>query len=105
MKKYRPAFKLCVICSNDLEQRIIDIIFSQTTTLGIRREKINRYCLDRVIEKVRLPYGEVEVKKGIFKDKVINISPEFESCRRLAKKTGRPLKEIYQDAVLFFSKR
>ena len=105
MKKYRPAFKLCVICSSELEQRIIDIIFSQTTTLGIRREKINRYCLERVIEKVRLPYGEVEIKKGIFKGKVINISPEFESCKRLAKKTGRPLKEIYQDTVLFFSKR
>ncbi len=105
MKKFRPAFKLCVICSSDLEQKVIDTIFSQTTTLGIRREKINRYCLDREIEKVRLPYGEVEIKKGIFKGKVINISPEFESCRDLAKKTGRPLKEIYQDAVLFFSKR
>ncbi len=105
MKKYRPAFKLNVLCSKEIEQNIIDIIFSQTSTLGIRREKVNRYCIDRSIEKVKLPYGESAVKKGIFKGKVINISPEFESCKRLAKKTGRPLKEIYQDTVLFFSKR
>ena len=105
MKKNRPAFKLNVLCNKDIEHKISEIIFSQTTTLGIRREKVHRYCIERLIEKVRLPYGETAVKKGIFRGKVINISPEFESCKSLAKKTGKPLKEIYQDTILFFSKR
>ena len=105
MKKNRPAFKLCVLCGRESEREIIDKIFSESSTLGIRREEIKRYSVDREIKKVKLPYGEVRVKTGIYKGKKVNISPEFESCRKLAKKTGRPLKEIYQDAILFFSRR
>jgi len=105
MKKNRPAFKLCVLCGRESEWEIIDKIFSESSTLGIRREEIKRYSVDREIKKVKLPYGEVRVKTGIYKGKKVNISPEFESCSKLAKKTGRPLKEIYQDAILFFSRR
>ncbi len=105
MKKNRPAFKLCVLCDRESECEIIDKIFSESTTLGIRREEIKRYLVDREIKTIKLPYGEVRVKTGIYKGEKVNISPEFESCRKLAKKTGKPLKEIYQDAILFFSRR
>ncbi|MFZ3105882.1 MAG: nickel insertion protein, partial [Candidatus Hydromicrobium sp.] len=84
---------------------IIDIILLESTTLGIRREEVKRYSISREIKIVKLPYGEVKVKIGTHKGKEINISPEFESCAKLAKKIGKPLKEIYQDAILFFSRR
>jgi len=105
MKKNRPAFKLSIICDLKEEAAMAHIIFKETSTIGIRREEISRYCLERKIEKIQLPYGEVEIKTARFDGKEINSSPEYESCRVLAKKTGRPLKEVYRDAILFFSRR
>jgi uncharacterized protein (TIGR00299 family) protein len=105
MKKTRPSFKLCVLCNRESELEIIDIILLESTTLGIRRKEVKRFSINRKIVTVKLPYGEVKIKIGIHKGKEINISPEFESCSKLAKKTGKPLKEIFQDAVLFFSRR
>jgi len=105
MKKNRPAFKLCVLCDKKSEAKIIDIVFMESKTLGIRREDVKRYKIDRKIKTAELPYGNVKVKIGIYKGEKVTISPEFESCSKLAKKTGRPLNKIYQDAILFFSKR
>ncbi|MFA5015211.1 MAG: nickel pincer cofactor biosynthesis protein LarC [Actinomycetota bacterium] len=105
MKKNRPAFKLCVLCDRESECEIVDKVFSESTTLGIRREEVKRYSIDREIKTIKLPYGEVRVKTGIYRGKKVNISPEFESCSKLAEKTGKPLKEIYQDVILFFSRR
>ena len=105
MKKNRPAFKLCVICRLQLEKEILDIIFNETSTLGVRVEKIKRYCTDRKIKTVKLPYGEVNVKIGIYQGREITFSPEFESCVKLARKIKKPLKEIYRDAIFFLSKK
>ena len=105
MKKNRPAFKLCVICSLQLEREILDIIFNETSTLGVRVEKIKRYCTNRKIKTVKLSYGEVKVKIGIYQGRETTFSPEFESCVKLARKIKKPLKEIYRDAIFFLSKK
>ncbi len=104
MKKNRPAFKLCIICTLQEENNIAEMIFKETSTLGIRRETVNRYCLERQKQTVKLPYGEIEIKVAKLNGEIVNSSPEYESCKKLAKKTGRPLKDIYRDAVLFLSK-
>jgi len=105
MKKSRPAFKLCVLCDRQSESSMVDTVLMESTTLGIRRQEVIRYSAGREIKTVGLPYGEVRVKIGIHAGKEVTVSPEFESCQKLAEKTGMPLKKIYQDAVLFFSKR
>jgi pyridinium-3,5-bisthiocarboxylic acid mononucleotide nickel chelatase len=105
MKKTRPAFKINVLCERKKEQEMIKIILMESTTLGVRSEHVKRFSIIRKVKTARLSYGEVKVKVGILKDREINISPEFESCKKLAQKTGKPLKEIYHDAVLFFSRR
>ncbi len=105
MKKTRPAFKINVLCERKKEQEMIEIILMESTTLGVRSEHIKRFSIIRKVKTARLSYGEVKVKVGILGDREINISPEFESCKKLAQKTGRPLKEIYHDAVVFFSRR
>jgi pyridinium-3,5-bisthiocarboxylic acid mononucleotide nickel chelatase len=105
MKKNRPAFKLCIICRLEEEAMAARMIFSQTSTIGIRREEVDRYCLDREIETVKLPYGDIKVKTARLGKKVINSAPEYESCRLLAEKTGIALKDIYRDAGLFLSRR
>ena len=105
MKKNRPAFKLCVLCDKKLESEVLDMIFSETNTLGIRSEIVKRYKAMRKIKKVKLPYGDVYVKVGIYHGREVTISPEFESCKKLAKKLNKPLKEVYQDAIFLLSNK
>jgi len=105
MKKNRPAFKICALCRPEDLAGMLNLIFSDTSTFGVRVEEIKRFAVKRELRKVKLPYGEVKVKAAILKGKEITISPEYESCVSLAKKTGKPLKEIYRDAVFFFSSK
>jgi len=105
MKKNRPAFKLNVICDIKRESAVARMIFEETSTIGIRREEISRYCLDRKVETIKLPYGEVQLKTAIMDGKAVNDAPEYESCRELARKTGKPLKDVYLDICRFLSKR
>ena len=96
MKKNRPAVVLQVLTKPNLRQKLLGIIFEETTTLGIRSYLVNRYELPREFRKVKTPYGEVTVK--ISRDgrgRVLNISPEYASCLALAKKKKVPLKTIY----------
>lgn len=102
MKKNRPAFKVCALCSYDKAGIISEVFFSETSTLGIRVQQTGRIILERVVKTVKLPYGEVKIKVGISKGKEITISPEFESCAEVARKLKKPLKEVYQDAVFFY---
>ncbi|MCL4377441.1 MAG: nickel pincer cofactor biosynthesis protein LarC [Actinobacteria bacterium] len=106
MKKNRQAFKLCVLIpgtSQKIFGDIMKLIFKESTTFGIRVEEIKRLSLSREIKLIKLPYGEVKIKIGKFNDREITISPEFESCAELARKTGKPIKDIYRDAVFFRS--
>ncbi len=100
MKKNRSAFKLCVICDLKHEDTIAQMIFKETSTIGIRRNEVSRFCLERKIEKIELPYGEVEVKTASIGGTIINSAPEYESCKKLAEKTGMALKDIYRDVDL-----
>ncbi len=104
MKKNRPAFKLNIICTIKEENNIAEMIFKETSTLGIRRETVNRYCLDREKQFLKLPYGEIEIKIAKLDGEIVNSSPEYESCKKLAKKTGKSLKDIYRDIALSLSK-
>jgi pyridinium-3,5-bisthiocarboxylic acid mononucleotide nickel chelatase len=105
MKKTRPAFKLNLLSHRNKEWEMTTLMLLESTTLGVRSEVVKRYSILREIRDAQLPYGEVKIKVGIFNGKEINVSPEFESCRKLAQKTGKPLKEIYNDALRFFSRK
>jgi uncharacterized protein (TIGR00299 family) protein len=105
MKKNRPAFKVCALCKLENLANTLTLIFSETSTIGIRAEEIKRFILKRELKRVKLPYGEVIVKVAVLNGREITLSPEYDSCANLAKRTGKPLKEIYQDAVLFLSSK
>jgi len=102
MKKNRPAFKVCALCNYDEAGSVAEVFFSETSTLGIRVQQTGRIILERIVKKIKLPYGEVKIKIGILKGKEITFSPEFESCAAVARKLKKPLKEVYQDAVFFY---
>lgn len=96
MKKNRPAYLLSVIVTKDLVSAMEDIIFKETTTIGIRRVRMERTVLERRKEMRRTPYGEVEAKVCTHNGEEY-VYPEYESAKELAKNTGVPLKEIIKD--------
>ncbi|CDF58764.1 nickel pincer cofactor biosynthesis protein LarC [Thermobrachium celere] len=96
MKKNRPAVILNVITSKSKEDEILDIIFTESTTIGVRKIKIDRVELKREIKKIETEYGEVRVKIARYKDKIVNVKPEYEDLKKIAEKNNIPLKELYQ---------
>ena len=94
MKKSRPAHLLSIVTRVEDMDAIKRLVFKETTTLGIRSSKVTRSILKREIREVELPYGKVRVKVSGDKNSVINITPEYEDCKRIAMETGLPLKEI-----------
>ena len=98
MKKNRPAWLLTVICKEDQVSGMERIIFKETTTIGIRRQKMERTVLKREKRTVVTPLGDVEVKVCIF-DGQEYIYPEYESVKKICKKTGVSYREAYHMTV------
>ena len=98
MKKNRPAVMLTVIARIQEEEKLVDMILRETTTLGIRRSVFKRYCMNRETIKVSTEFGEVRVKVAS-QNGFTKYAPEYEDCRNIARKTGKPFIEVY-NAVL-----
>jgi uncharacterized protein (DUF111 family) len=99
MKKHRPATMLSVLCDEAKADALTEVIFRETTAFGLRRDTITRLKLERRFETVTTEFGEVTVKLGLKGETVVQVAPEFESCRALAERTGQPLRVIYEAAV------
>lgn len=97
MKKNRPAYLLRVITTGDLLSRLEDVIFRNTSTIGLRKYPVERRCMQREIIKVALTYGEVEVKKCQLGD-IVRFNPEYESVKKLSAKTALPFRRVFDDA-------
>ncbi len=95
MKKNRPAYLLGVICTEDKIEQMEDIIFINTTTIGIRRLEAFRTMLDRRIESVTTDYGMAQVKVCTYKDKIFTY-PEYESIKQLCEASGMDYMTMYQ---------
>ncbi len=98
MKKNRPATLLTVICPSGKLSSVIEFLLNETTTLGLRWREEERSCADREILILDTRYGKVRFKLAKWKGRVINLSPEYEDCKRLALKKGISLKEVFEEA-------
>ncbi|MBA4372035.1 MAG: TIGR00299 family protein [Thermodesulfovibrio sp.] len=98
MKKMRPAVKLSVLCSKKIMTEVIDIILSETTSIGVRYYETSRTILERRIGKIDTGYGKVRVKISEYGKQPLTITPEYEDCRELALKKGIPLSEVIEAA-------
>ncbi|EPY2278942.1 nickel pincer cofactor biosynthesis protein LarC [Clostridium sporogenes] len=96
MKKTRPAAKLTVLCENKLENIMKEIMFKETTTLGIRKYSVEKSMLKRKVEKVNTIYGEVSVKRSYLKGQVLNSKPEYEDCKKIALENNISIKKVYE---------
>ena len=98
MKKNRPATKLTVLCASGTVDSIVDVLFRETSTFGVRTYEVRRQKLHRFSQTLDTPYGPIAVKIGRWRNQVVQISPEYESCRHAARRCGVPLKDVYQAA-------
>ena len=94
MKKNRPGVLLTVICDLDRIDQCEEIIFRETTTIGIRRQIQERSILSREIKTVNTQYGDIRVKVARKEGKIVNIQPEYEDCVRLARQHNLPFNLI-----------
>jgi len=98
MKKGRPAITLSVLVAKSGKDRMTEILFKETTTLGIRTRPVDRDALDRDSVEVEVEGFRVRVKRGHRGGEVLTIAPEYEDCAEAARKSGLPLKRIYDAA-------
>lgn len=97
MKKNRPAWELTVICGEDKAEELEQIIFTETTTIGIREYPLGRSVLDREEKEVETVYGKASVKQ-VFLGKMTRAYPEYDTVKKLAKKNKVPFMDVF-DAV------
>src|SRR6266513_2143238 len=98
MKKNRPGVLLTVLCAAGDADKFSELMLRETSAFGVRRYTADRRKLKRELTNVRTSFGEVTVKIGKLNGKVVQVAPEFESCKKLAEQTGVSLKEVYEAA-------
>ena len=98
MKKNRPAVTLSVLAPVKLQEKLEEIIFTETTTIGIRHYTVQRTAAERREETVHTVWGPVRVKISSIRGVVCSVTPEFADCRAIAEKNNIPLKEVLKSA-------
>jgi uncharacterized protein (TIGR00299 family) protein len=99
MKKNRPGVLLSVLCAEPDADSFTELMLRETSTFGVRRSTLERRKLAREFLTVKTPFGEVVVKIGRLDGKVIQVAPEFESCKAAAEKSKTTLKQVYDAAT------
>jgi hypothetical protein len=95
MKKCRPGILLNIICEIELADTVKNIIFTESTSLGIRIFRFRKDTLVRKLETIQTIYGNVTVKRSYFDTKEVSCKPEYEDCKRIAAEKEIPVKEVY----------
>jgi pyridinium-3,5-bisthiocarboxylic acid mononucleotide nickel chelatase len=104
MKKNRPGQLVTLLCDAAHTQKLIDLLFRETTTIGVRTHTAQRRTLARQSITVVTPLGDVRMKVARMNGTVLNAAPEFEDCQRIAAAKGIPLKEVLALANYHFQK-
>ncbi|PKM81539.1 MAG: TIGR00299 family protein [Firmicutes bacterium HGW-Firmicutes-14] len=99
MKKNRPGVLLTALCTDYGKDELLKTIFLETSTIGVRVIRKERYCLPRQIVSVVTEFGEVRVKEALLNGRVANRAPEYSDCKMIAAETGVPVREIYNAAL------
>nr|WP_279230315.1 nickel insertion protein [Thermohalobacter berrensis] len=104
MKKNRPGIKINVLCNEENCSKLEEILFTETTTLGIRKYKIERVKLNREFTKIKTKYGIVTIKKALKDGETIKYAPEYEECKKIAEDLKIPLNKVYQEIICEFNR-
>ena len=94
MKKNRPGTLMTIIARPEDRERLVDLVFRETTTIGVRFSNMQRQCLERETVSVVTPLGAVRFKVARRDGRVLNAQPEFDDLVRLATEHSRPIKDV-----------
>ncbi|WP_432663562.1 nickel pincer cofactor biosynthesis protein LarC [Wukongibacter baidiensis] len=97
MKKGRPAIKLSILVNERSEKDVLEVIFKETTSIGIRKYKVEKIMLKRDFARIQTKYGEVTIKSSYYQGELVKFKPEYEDCKRLAKENNVPIAQIYKE--------
>ncbi len=104
MKKNRPGVLLSILCRNEQRAGLSELLFSETTTLGLRSYEVERRALERKIVRVETQYGPIDVKVAQLNGHIIKEMPEYEQCRQAARDRNVPLRVVEEAAREAFAK-
>ena len=99
MKKNRPGLLLSMLCRRQDRERMAELVFRETTTLGIRWTPCKRWILDREVQQIETEHGPVRIKVGRFQGRVVNVWPEYEDLKGMAERKKIPLKILRQKVM------
>lgn len=94
MKKNRPGIKLTALCRNEDKEKLMNILFKETTTIGLRFYEVQRETLEREIKTINTKFGSIKFKISRKNGKIIKKNPEYEDCKKIAKKLKIPLIDL-----------
>lgn len=98
MKKGRPGFMFQILASKERLNEMEDVLFAETTTLGLRYSPVICHRLSRKQTEVETRWGTIRVKTGSYRNRLVQVAPEYEDCARIARNQGVPLKDVYHEA-------
>jgi uncharacterized protein (DUF111 family) len=104
MKRGRPGIVLGVVTAREKAESVIGVIFRETSALGVRVQEVMRRVLVRRFVPVRTRGGEVRIKVADIEPGLTKAAPEYLDCRRIAEQTGRPVREVLDEAMLAYRK-
>jgi len=104
MKKNRPGVLLSILCRESEREPLTNLLFAETTTLGVRSYQVERRALERTLVSVQTEYGPIDVKVARLNGHAINEMPEYEQCRTAALKAGVALRVVEEAARLALAK-
>ena len=105
MKKNRPGQLVTLLCAPSNRDHLIDLVFRETTTIGVRTYEVQRRTLARESVAVETPLGSIRMKISRLNGTVLNAAPEYEDCQRIAALKNVPLKQVLATANFYFQKR
>jgi pyridinium-3,5-bisthiocarboxylic acid mononucleotide nickel chelatase len=105
MKKNRPGILLSILCRAEHRPVLSELLFSETTTLGVRAYEVERRTLERRIVAVETQYGPIDVKVAQLNGHIVKAMPEYEQCRRAARNANVPLRVVAEAVLVLFNKQ
>ncbi len=99
MKKMRPAFKISVLFEHKNQEKISEIVFKETPSLGVRFLELDRFSLPRKIVRVKTRFGPVRMKIGFLDSKFSTVRPEYEDVKRIAQARNLPFQAVYEECL------
>ncbi|MBC8282569.1 MAG: nickel pincer cofactor biosynthesis protein LarC [Nitrospinae bacterium] len=105
MKKNRPATKISVLAENSDREVLSKILLTETSSFGVRFYEVGRMTLDRELQSLKTPYGVIKIKLGSIDDQTVQATPEFEDCKKAARKNKLPVKKVYESVLALAHKK